>query len=137
MNAESRLRQVLTFNAATSAASAGLALAFVPALADRLNIGTVAVLVAVVLLADWALVTGALARSSRASLARFVNLVAAGDAAWTVASLLLLATGVVDRDAWWVIVAMAVVTADLALAQWYLGRSLVPGTAPARLVTAA
>lgn len=136
MNAEARLRQVLVVNAATSAASAGLALAFVPALADRLDVHPVAVLGVVVVLAAWALVAGALARSRSSTLARFVGLVAAGDALWTVASVLLLGTGAVDREAWWLLAPMAVATADLAAVQWHLGRSM-PGRAPtARLAPA-
>lgn len=131
MRAERDLRRVLTLDAATSAAAAVAAVALAGPIGRLLDVPTAAVVVVAAGFLPWAVALAELARSGRDTVERWTPWVVEGNAAYVVATAVVLATGVVDRSGWWLLVPAAVLVADLGAAQWWLHRSLA-GRAPAR-----
>jgi hypothetical protein len=128
--AERRLRLVLTANAATSALAGVVALAAGDWAAERLGVDTVGLVRAVgAALLVFAAGVLAVARARRDVLHREAALVSAADAAWVVATVVLVVAGAFSTEGAIIAAVMAAGVADFgALQLWFRGRMSIPST---------
>ncbi|MEL7157690.1 MAG: hypothetical protein AAFN30_13960 [Actinomycetota bacterium] len=131
-----RLRLVLRLNALTSFLGGALAVIAAPWVSETLGIDHVTAtrLVGVGLI-GFALHVGWTSTRSERRLLAETRLISAGDAAWVLATVVVVALGLLTT--WGVVVAAAVglAVADFGLAQWWLrAKALAPGVAPAAAV---